>query len=236
MSIKVLLWDVDGTLLSFAKAEAYAIRKCFDIFNLGTCTDEMLARYSEINVGYWERLERGEMTKPQILDGRFIDFFTECGIDASKAHEFNAEYQIRLGDNVYFMDGAEELIKEYADKYKQYVVTNGTIEAQTRKLAASGIRDIAHGCFISDEIGCEKPTHGFFEKVWETIFEEIGECDKREVMIIGDSLTSDMQGGINEGFVTCWYNPECKENKRGLELDYEIRDLNEIREILNNIN
>lgn len=75
--IKTLLWDIDGTLLDFCKAEAYGIRKCFEIFNLGECTDEMLERYSKINRKYWERLERNELTKSEVLHDRFVEFFEQ---------------------------------------------------------------------------------------------------------------------------------------------------------------
>ena len=77
--IKTLLWDIDGTLLDFSKAEEYGIRKCFEVFSLGECTDEMLKDYSKINRSYWERLERGELTKSEVLVGRFCEFF-DCTI------------------------------------------------------------------------------------------------------------------------------------------------------------
>ena len=96
--IKTLLWDIDGTLLDFSKAEEYGIRKCFEVFSLGECTDEMLSRYSVINRKYWEMLERNELTKPEVLRGRFEEFFRTEGIEFDKIDEFNLEYQYRLGD------------------------------------------------------------------------------------------------------------------------------------------
>ena len=73
--IKVILWDIDGTLLDFLKAEHAALQTCFSVFSLGECIDEMIARYSAINRTYWERLERGEITKAQVLVERFREFF-----------------------------------------------------------------------------------------------------------------------------------------------------------------
>lgn len=101
-NIKAVLWDVDGTLLDFLAAEREAIKTCFSLFGLGECTDEMIAQYSAINVRWWQALERGEYTKPEILVGRFAEFFTARGIDTAVAPAFNAEYQLRLGDTIKF--------------------------------------------------------------------------------------------------------------------------------------
>ena len=113
--IKVLLWDVDGTLLDFQAAERQAIRRCFAIFGLGECPDDMLQRYSAINQRYWRRLERGELTKPQVLLGRFEEFFSSEGLPRSLAADFNREYQLRLGDTVVFRDGADHLLPSLAN-------------------------------------------------------------------------------------------------------------------------
>ena len=155
--IKTLLWDIDGTLLDFSKAEEYGIRKCFEIFGLGECTDEMLLRYSKINRKYWERLERNEITKQQVLTERFVEFFKLENIDFNDIDKFNDEYQMRLGDKSFPCDNALETVMALKGKCKQYAVTNGTIIAQQRKLKQSGLIDIFDDIFISDEIGFEKP-------------------------------------------------------------------------------
>lgn len=103
----VVLWDVDGTLLDFVAAEKAAIQSLFQEFGLGRCTDGMLARYSEINREYWRKLERGEMSKQQILVKRFEDFFREEGLDVSLGEAFNAAYQVRLGDTIVFCDDSK---------------------------------------------------------------------------------------------------------------------------------
>ena len=96
--INTVLWDVDGTLLDFNAAEKAAIRKLFTAFELGECTDAMLARYSEINISFWQRLERNELSKAEVLTGRFEQFFGEFGIRTDIVPEFNAKYQLALGD------------------------------------------------------------------------------------------------------------------------------------------
>jgi 2-haloacid dehalogenase len=226
--IKVILWDIDGTLLDFEKAEKQAIRTCFEVFHLGECTDEMIARYSVINKGYWERLERKEMTKPQILVERFKEFFETEGIVTDCAERFNKEYQIRLGDTICFRDDGYELVKNLKSEVKQYAVTNGTKVAQDKKLNKSGLIDLFDGVFISEDIGVEKPDVKFFEHIWECI----GQYEKDEVIIVGDSLTSDMRGGNNAGILCCWYNPKGLVNDKFIKINYEIKDLREILTIM----
>ena len=116
-------------------------------------------------------------------------------------------------------------------KIVQYAVTNGTLAAQRRKLAASGLDQLFDGAFISDEIGIEKPNIGFFKHVFDHI-PNANNLKKNEIMIVGDSLTSDMQGGNNAGIVCCWYNPHGNKNTKGLRIDYEIKNLSELKEIL----
>lgn len=226
--IKTLLWDIDGTLLNFEKAENYAIKKCFEIFGIGECTDEMVARYSPINRKYWEALERGEITKPQVLRGRFEEFFKSENISFDRIDDFNAEYQVRLGDKVFFCDNGYETVTALKGKIKQYAVTNGTYIAQSRKLTQSGLIDIFDGVFISDKIGFEKPSVEFFDAVQS----EIGKFAHNEVMIVGDSLTSDMRGGNNADILCCWYNPNGAENKQGIKIDCEIKNIAEVIEII----
>ena len=226
--ITTILWDVDATLLNFKEAEKAAIRNLFQKFGFGECTDEMLSRYSQINKTYWERLERKELTRAEVLEGRFRDFFGEVGLDVNQAAAFNEQYQTSLGDTIVFNDDSYEIIKSLRGKVKQYVVSNGTIIAQTKKLRLSRLGDLMDGIFLSEQLGVEKPDVRFFENV----FAEIEPADKSQIMIVGDSLTSDIQGGVNAGIVTCWYNPEHAPLQGDLKIDYEIDNLQKIYELL----
>lgn len=226
--IKVILWDIDGTLLSFKKAEREAIRCCFSKFSMGECSDEMIERYSKINEGYWRKLERGEITKREVLLGRFQEFFALYGLDECLAEQFNEQYQVQLGNHIFFNEGALETVQQLKGRFPQYAATNGTKTAQTRKLEKSGLATLLDGVFISEDVGAEKPMPGFFQ----TVFEKIGDYKKEEILIVGDSLTSDMQGGVNAGIKTCWYNPEGAENTSGLKIDYEIKRLDEVLTIV----
>lgn len=228
MAVKAILWDVDGTLLDFAAAEKAAIQKLFGEFGLGECTDGMVARYSAINDAYWKRLERGEITKAEVLVGRYRDFFSEIGVDPSLAETFNARYQIALGDTVVYRDDSLNLVKSLHGKVKQYVVSNGTVVAQTRKLERSGLGRWMDGIFLSEQLGAEKPSPRFFEQV----FAALPDIPKEDMLIVGDSLTSDMQGGLNAGVPTCWYNPQSLPRPADMAIAFEIQNLQQIYELL----
>ena len=225
---KYLLWDIDGTILNFEKAEKRAIRTLFEKFNLGECTDEMLSHYIEINKKYWKLLECGKMEKERILVERFEEFFLKEGIRTDAASEFNKAYQLALGDTIVFNDDALEIIKAQKKNYQIIIVTNGTAIAQKKKLERSGLDKIADNIFISEEVGYEKPSIHFFERV----IAKAGIDDISQAVIIGDSLTSDIQGGVNAGIDTCWYNPKEEVNDTNLKPTYIIKNLHELCEIV----
>ncbi len=228
MTIRAILWDVDGTLLDFLAAEKAAVKKLFMAFDLGECTDTMVARYSAINDNFWKRLERGEITKKEVLIGRFREFFSELGMDPDLAEPFNAKYQLALGDTVVYRDDSLNLVRSLHGRVKQYVVSNGTIIAQTKKLERSGLGRWMDGIFLSEELGAEKPSPAFFERV----FAALPDIRKEDMLIVGDSLTSDMKGGIAAGISTCWYNPQSLPRPADMAIDYEIQDLMQVLSLL----
>ena len=225
---KYLLWDIDGTIINFELAERAAIRSLFKRFKLGDCSDEMLMYYSQINKRYWQLMESGKIKKDKMLVERFIEFFSNKGINADIAAEFNKEYQIALCDTIVFNDDAIDIIKHQKKTCKIIIVTNGTEVVQEKKLERSGLNDIVDNVFISELVGFEKPDIKFFEKV----ILEVGIKDLKEALIIGDSLTSDIQGGHNIGIDTCWYNPKNEENTTLLNPTYTIRNLHELENII----
>lgn len=225
---KYLLWDIDGTIINFELAERAAIRSLFERFKLGDCSDEMLMCYSQINKRYWQLMESGKIKKDKMLVERFIEFFSYKGINADIAAEFNKEYQIALCDTIVFNDDAIDIIKHQKKTCKIIIVTNGTEVVQEKKLERSGLNDIVDNVFISELVGFEKPNIKFFEKV----ILEVGIKDLKEALIIGDSLTSDIQGGHNIGIDTCWYNPKNEENTTLLNPTYTIRNLHELENII----
>lgn len=230
--IKIILWDIDATLLDFLKSESMALKKAFLHFGLGECPDSKVAEYSAINQSYWNRLETGELTKEQVLVGRFEEFLSVKGFDNVDANEFCEFYESSLPDCVEFMGNAESVIKTLSKTYMQYAVTNGAKAVQEKKLAVSGIDGIFNGAFISDDVGYAKPSKEFFNFV----LDNIPKASNYEIMIVGDSLTSDIKGGNNMGFKTCWFNPHHLPLKDGFKVDYQLDNLDNIFDVLKNEN
>ena len=219
-----ILWDVDGTLLDFIASQRDALFHCFESFGFGKCTEEMHLRYSAINISLWEMLERGERTKAQILTERFRRFFAEVGLPVDQAEAFNTEYEKRLPDTIRFFPHAIETLEALKGKVIQCSVTNGTKSVQERKMNETPLGNLFDRLFISEAVGAEKPDPRFFDIVFQTL----GNIPKDRILIVGDSLTSDILGGLRAGIHTCWYNPDAKKGREDIRPEYEIRDLAEV--------
>lgn len=222
-----ILWDVDQTLLDFEKSQDYALRLCFQNLHL-EISDEIVRLYSSINDSYWKRLERGEVTKKELLTGRFDALFEQLHIKTVTSADIAPMYQKALGSVYYYRDDSLTLCRRLKGRVRQYVVTNGVSSTQRNKLRLSGFDQVMDGIFISEEMNYEKPDVRFFEGC----FKQIPDFRKEDTLIVGDSLTSDMQGGNQAGIACCWYNPDGKRETRGLKIDYEIQNLWEVEEIL----
>ena len=217
MRIKAVLWDIDGTLLNFKKAQYVALYKCFNHFN-EYLDDEMVDVYDHINHAYWLMLEKSEISKNELLVKRFVDFFDKYDILIDPV-SFNEMYQVELGNTYVFNDNGYETVKALKDRgIIQFAITNGTKTAQDGKLRGSGLIDILDEIFISENVGYEKPDKRFFEPVVAKL-SEYG-IDKSECIIVGDSESSDVQGGINAGIRTVHYT-----NDMSSKADEIISDL-----------
>lgn len=233
MKYDILLWDVDGTLMDFKKAEALSLSQSLKEVGVEP-SEELITAYSNINVSYWKRLEKGELNKEQVLVGRFVEFLERYGINEDAVAFMNC-YEGHLGYAWFIQDDSLNLCRMLKEKgIRQYVVTNGWVEVQKTKLRESGYNQVIDGAFISDEIGVPKPQKEFFEACFENIFGTTrpSKDDLSRVLIIGDSLTSDMQGGINAGIDRCWYRSPGEKNTENLPITYEITDLHQILFIL----
>lgn len=230
MRYTTILWDVDNTLLDFEYSMRLSLKRCFaKLGREDELTEEMIDRYAVINDSYWKRLEKGEVTKAQLLIGRFVDWFREIGKEDIDAEHFRGLYQISLGEVFAYMEeDSLEICKSLVGKVKQYVVTNGVATTQRNKLKLSGFAELMEDLFISEELGANKPDAKFFEGC----LERLPEKDISKILLVGDSLSSDIQGANNAGIDCCWYNPGKATSKDGLRIDYEIRALREIYHIL----
>lgn len=222
-----ILWDLDDTLLDFGYSQSYALSKCFHSIGR-SISEEEIALFSEINTEYWKRLERGEITKEELIPGRFRTFFDQLGIENVDVDRFRKKYQIALGSVFSFLDDSLTICHSLRGVVKQYVITNGVASTQRQKLKLSGLAETMDGVFISDEIGCQKPGKAFFEYC----LDQVEETDVQKILIVGDSLTSDILGGKQLGIPTCWYHPAGKKDTSDIVPDMVIDDLHRIYDIL----
>lgn len=228
--IEFLLLDLDNTILDFTRAEYDALGKTLRAFGLEP-TDTVRARYSQINHDHWERLERQELTREQVVVGRFETLLRTFGMVAdaqtmSRAYEDNLAY----GEH-HYLPGAEEALERLSKKYQLYMVTNGTAHVQRPKLQASGAGKHFRDIFISQDMGADKPSPAYFQRC----FARIPGFDISRAMIVGDSLTSDIQGGRNAGIRTCWVNPGHKKGREDIPADYEIESLSQLEALLDTL-
>lgn len=230
MKFTTILWDIDNTLLDFEYSMRESLRRCYREMTGGeSLTEEMIANYDRINISYWKRLEKGEVTKAQLLNGRFMDWFAFEGITDIDPAQFRALYQVSLGEIFAYMEpDALDICKDLSGHVKQYVVTNGVAKTQRNKLMLSGFMDVFDDLFISEEIGANKPESAFFEGC----FAKVEEKDLSKILLVGDSLSSDIKGANNAGIAACWYNPGQALCNEEVKIDYEIRSLKEVYGIL----
>ena len=224
--IKFLFLDLDDTILDFHKAEKIALSKTLTQYGLEP-TDEVCARYSQINREHWERLERKELTRDQVVTGRFRVLFAEYGkeVDAQGCADTYAE---NLGIGHYFLPGAREAVESLSQKYQLYLASNGTVSVQSGRMKSANIAHFFQDIFFSQAMGADKPDIRFFQKA----FARIPDFDPGACMIVGDSLTSDIQGGINAGIRTCWVNLRGYEPRADIVPDYTISSLSELEALL----
>ncbi|MCI7726223.1 MAG: YjjG family noncanonical pyrimidine nucleotidase [Clostridiales bacterium] len=223
--IEFLLLDLDDTILDFHKAERIALSKTFRDFGLEP-REEVLELYHKINKWHWEQLELGVMTRDQVLVGRFDRLFQELGMEVDAAACMK-RYEHNLSIGHYFLPGAEEAVKKLHEKYRLFLVSNGTATVQHGRLTSAGLYPYFEQVFISQNIGYNKPDKAYFDRC----FERIPGFAPEKALMVGDSLTSDIKGGINAGLKTVWVNPAHKPCG-DIRSDYEIEGLSQLEALL----
>jgi 2-haloacid dehalogenase len=221
------LWfDADGTLFDYNRAESVALQQAFQCVNL-PFDEEYLAVYRRINQQLWQALERREITSAALPVRRF-ELVAETLQLACSPSEMSAIYLEQLALCSELIDGALDVLRALRETCRFAIVTNGFQAVQRSRLARSAIREYITDVIISEEVGAAKPTSAFFAAA----FDRLGHPDKSDVLLIGDSLTSDMQGGVDYGLATCWFNPAGEPRPDGLPITYEIADLRELLDVL----
>lgn len=226
MGYDIVLLDADMTIWDFNASEKCALRDVTAWLGV-TLTGEMEDYYHRVNAGYWRRFDLKEVTREQLTAGRFADYIAYLGVEADPA-EVNHRYEQALGEYSIMLPGALEMVRKLAEAYPLYIVTNGLHTAQTGRFEKSPVKPYISGLFISQDMDCQKPEREFFEKV----FAAVGVSDRTKYVLVGDSLTSDIQGGINAGIDTVWYNPGRKPRDPKCLPTYEAHTMDEVLKIL----
>ena len=228
--IELLFLDLDDTILDFHKAERLAISKTFRSFGLEP-TEDVLGRYHVINRHHWEMLERGELTRDQVLIGRFQVLFQEMGIPADP-QEVARSYEHNLGIGHYFLPGAKEALDALRGRYRLFLASNGTASVQHGRLTSAGLYPYFEQVFVSQDLGANKPSKAFFD----ACIASIPGYDAQKALMVGDSLSSDILGGIQAGMRTCWVNPQGKAAPGTITPTWQIGSLSELPALLETIN
>ncbi len=221
-----LLFDIDNTLMDFTAGEKTALFQTME--EMGVPIDEAdYLKYLEINRAAWARFEAGELDSKAVQRVRFEDYAAHLGRDAAQGIDMNAQYVENLGQQAILLPGALEMLTRLSARYKLAIATNGLTLVQRARLKKSGFLPLLSGVFISQEMGVQKPHRAYYE----SIFAFFGDTAREKYLMIGDSLSADIAGGINAGIDTCWYHPAGTEEAQ-IEPTYTVRGFDELLELL----
>ena len=227
MKYKVILFDADETLFDFKKSEKEAFKNTMIEFGFDYDEEYHFSTYKEINTVIWKELEDNLITQGELKIERFKRLKDKLGVNFDE-NKFADAYIKHLGDGSFLLDGADKLVEELSHKYVLSIITNGLTSVQERRIKKSVISKYFKDIVISEEVGISKPNPEIFEHA----INNLGDFSKSEILMIGDSLTSDIKGGINYNIDTCWFNPNSVENKTELCPTYEISDFEGIKDLL----
>ena len=222
MAYDIIFMDIDNTLLDFNAGTADSLRQLLADFGL-ELTEARLQRFFTINDSLWTAYEHCEIEKSVIFPTRFQRFLGEMGVETDWLAA-NGRYADGLKQSAVLMPHAMELLDALKGKVPLYGVTNGVVTTQLPRLAKSRLDQYFDQVFISEAMGCKKPEKEFFDKV----FDAIGNPDRSRCIILGDSLTSDMQGGRNAGIATCFFGDDPQDDR----CDYVIGDLMDFLQVI----
>jgi len=229
---KALLIDIDNTLLDFDAYVKTAMRDGFEKFGLIPYEDSMYPIFEKINSEFWRGLENGTITYEQLLKDRWNTIFSHLGITFD-GQVFEKYFKGCLFDSAIPVEGAKELLEHLKERYILCVASNGPYAQQVNRLTLSGMLPYFSKLFISESIGHQKPSGEFFDHCLNELNKDRGDIIlASEVMMIGDSLTSDMTGAINKGMKTCFFDKKNTGNTSTLAIDYIVTSLSEIHNIL----
>ena len=226
MNYLYLLFDADDTLFDFPKASSRAFQKMCRTQGI-PFTEELHQRYHAINLELWAAFDRGEVSKDYVSLERYVRFLKEVQLERDPA-ACNRDYRDALGEGVFPLPHAEEVCRELrARGHRMYIITNAVASVQRSRLRGSVFAGLFEGAFVSEEAGAAKPSPAYFDYVAR----QLPGLTPSNALVIGDSLTTDIQGANNAGLPCCWFNPAGKPRPAGLRIDYEIDDLRTLLDI-----
>lgn len=228
--IKTIFFDLDQTILDFRKSERSALSQMLTHFGIEP-DDEKLALYSKINLSQWKLLEQKKLTLAELKVSRYRIFLDRIGARDVSPEDATKYYELALCHGYFTIPGAVGVLETLYKKYDLYIASNGTPNVQHSRIQGSGTAKYFKDIFISHELGASKPDKAFFD----ICFSRIDGFDTETALMIGDSLTSDIAGGINAGIKTLWYNPAHIAPDNGIKPDFEAHSLEEIPGIVSKI-
>lgn len=226
MKYTTLLFDLDDTILDFTKGEQIALTLLLEEMNVENIQD-VIAEYVVLNKSLWKEIEKGTLNRDYVLNNRFSMLFDQYGkkVDGEKVEE---RYRYYLDLQHDFIEGAQEILKDLHKLYNIYIITNGVSKTQLKRIKDANLEEIFTDIFVSEDIGFQKPAKEYFEAV----IKKIPDFNLRKTLIIGDSLTADIAGGIQNNIDTCWINLNKVENLTDIKPTYEIYKLSDLYELL----
>lgn len=230
MKYEVIIFDADDTLFDFKKSEKEAFKNAMLNLNIEYDEDYHLKIYKEINTGIWKEFEQGLITQEKLKVERFKRLSDKLKIPFDEIN-FAKSYMEHLANASFLFDDSIELIENLNKSYKLSIVTNGLTAVQDKRIRKSDVAKYFDAIIISEEILISKPD----PKIFEHTLNHMKFSDKSKVLMVGDSLTSDIQGGINFGIDTCWYNPKKLKNETSIKPTYEISNFDELKSLLINL-
>jgi YjjG family noncanonical pyrimidine nucleotidase len=226
MKYEWILFDVDGTLFDYESAEAFALEATLKKYG-HKASPEFIKMYGLINSKLFGQLELAQITVEELKTKRFKLLLNQFGFNIHEG-EFSNQYIEYLSNASQLLPGAVETVKALHSKCNLILITNGISKVQRSRLHASELNAYLDDIVISEEVGFAKPS----KKIFDIAFERMNQPSKEKTLIVGDSLGSDMAGGVNYGMDTCWYNPTGMQNNRCFKVTYEIQDLMEVLKLV----
>ena len=221
-----LIFDADGTLFDYDRAETAAFRRTFEQGG-HPFHDEYSNVYREVNSQIWREFERGEITADALRVERFARLFARLDLPIDAAG-FSASYLHNLGQQADLIDGAAEIVQTLSHRYQMIVLTNGLRDVQKARMAGCGLQSFFAAVVISDEVGVAKPD----PRIFDIAFARMGNPRRDQVLMIGDGLSSDIRGAVNYGIDACWFNPAGAAQPDGLPIRYEVARLSDLLPLL----